>query len=225
MNSAMKTDEVRLTFAHRKAIITDSHVVYKSGKHGSAYVNKDAIYPYVDDVVRLCEEMARRIHAGRVIENAPDVLVGLVAGSVVLAHRVAEHLSTLYGREILSVYAEPSADGSSFVIKRGFDKLIAGKRSLPIEDVVTTGGSLKKVVEAIRSCNGVVVGAFALCNRGRITGADLGDIPEFEALLNVDLDMWEQPDCPLCKKGVPINTDVGHGREYLARLAAEQPQP
>jgi hypothetical protein len=41
--------------------------------------------------------------------------------------------------------------------------------------------------------------------------------PRFEALVNVVLDSWEEGECDLCKRGIPINTDVGHGREYLKK--------
>ena len=55
----------------------------------------------------------------------------------------------------------------------------------------------------------------ALCNRGGITAADLG-VPAFSALVTLSLDSWEATSCPLCRGGVPVNTDIGKGREFLA---------
>jgi orotate phosphoribosyltransferase len=58
----------------------------------------------------------------------------------------------------------------------------------------------------------------ALCNRGGVTAADL-DVPALVSLVELSLDSWEAADCPLCRAGVPVNTDVGKGREFLAARA------
>lgn len=188
-------------------IIRDSHVVYTSGRHGSAYVNKDAIYPHTALTSDLCRAIAERFRDAGV-----DVCLAPAIGGVILSQWTAHHLTALTGREVLGVYAEKTADGAGFVIKRGYDKLTSGKRVLVLEDVLTTGISVKRTVEAVRDVGGTVVGVGALCNRGGITPAELGDVPKLEALLSISLDSWEKADCPLCKKGVPLNTDVGKGK-------------
>jgi len=63
---------------------------------------------------------------------------------------------------------------------------------------------------------GTVIAAAALVNRGQVTSHNVGDVPLF-TLASVSLDAWDESDCPLCKKGVPVNTTVGKGREYLQR--------
>ena len=50
-----------------------------------------------------------------------------------------------------------------------------------------------------------------------MTAKDIGNPPVFEALVDVDLESWEEADCELCKKGIPVSTDVGHGREFASR--------
>jgi len=89
-----------------------------------------------------------------------------------------------------------------------------------VGDVLTTGGSAKKVVEATRALGGNIVGLGVLCNRGGITPQDVADPPKLFALVNVKLDAWDEAGCPLCAQNVPINTDVGKGREFLARKRA-----
>ena len=192
-------------------IITNSHIVYTSGKHGSAYVNKDAIYPHTSATSRLCQAIAEHFAPKNI-----DAVLAPAVGGVILSQWTAHHLSGLYGREVLGVYAEKAETGDSFVIKRGYDRLIAGKNVLVVEDVLTTGGSVKKVVETANAIGAKIVGVGALCNRGGISSAELGNVPELYALVNVTLDAWEEATCPLCAKGVPINTNVGKGREYLA---------
>jgi len=110
--------------------------------------------------------------------------------------------------------------GDAFVIKRGYDKLVAGKDVLVVEDVLTTGGSANKGVEATLALRGNIVGLGVLCNRGGITPQDVADPPKLFALVNVKLDAWDEAGCPLCAQNVPINTDVGKGREFLARKRA-----
>ena len=193
------------------AVITNSHIVYTSGKHGSAYVNKDAVYPHIWAISALCEEIAQRS-----VDYDAEAVIAPAVGGVILSTRVAESLEELgYVDHVLGVYADK--DGDNFVIKRGYDKLIKGKRVLVVEDVLTTGGSVKKVIEAVRACGGEVVGVGVLCNRGGIKTENIGNPPELFALVNVQMDAWDAEDCPLCKAGVPINTDVGKGREFLAK--------
>ncbi|MDP3740721.1 MAG: phosphoribosyltransferase family protein [bacterium] len=197
------------------AVITNSHLVYASGRHGSAYVNKDAVYPHTRQASMLARAIAERFFFGKVI----DAVVAPAVAGCILSSRVADHLCALTGRDVLAIYADK--DGDNFVIKRGQDKLIAGKSVLVVEDVLTTGASARKVVEEVRRLGCNVVGLGVLCNRGGVTPENVGGVPELTALVNVSLDSWEEADCPLCAQGVPINTDVGKGREFLAKRAGK----
>lgn len=212
----MLEQQVLKTLVQVGAVITDSHIVYTSGKHGSAYVNKDAVYPHTEITSELCRAIAEQFADGTV-----DVVIAPAIGGVILSQWTAYHLSKMTGgQEVLGVYAEKAEDGESFVIKRGYDKIVADRRVLVVEDVLTTGGSVKKVIEATRTLGGNVIGLGVLCNRGGITTQDVADPPELFALVNVTLDVWDEAECPLCAQGIPINIDVGKGREYLARKSA-----
>lgn len=206
----MNEQEVLEVLGKAGAVIVDSHIVYTSGKHGSAYVNKDAVYPRTDDTSRLCRAIAERFKKEDV-----EVVIAPAVGGVILSTWTAHHLSRFTGREVLSAYADKDGDG--FTIKRGYDKLVAGRRILVVEDLLNTGGSVKKVIDVVKRVGGIVVGLGVLCNRGGVTPEDVGGVPRLEALVNVKLDAWDATDCPLCKQGVPINTDVGHGRSFLAQ--------
>lgn len=211
----MDRNRILAILTNRQAVITNTHVVYTSGKHGSAYVNKDAIYPDTAAVSFLCYDLADEFTRLSLLHGVPlpDVVIAPAIGGVILSQWTAHHIHAL------ALYAEK--DGDKFIIKRGYDKLIKGKNVLVVEDVLTTGGSVKKVVEAVRACDGVVIGVGALCNRGGIKPADIGDVPVLVSLLEVTLDAYDEADCPLCKDGVPINTDVGKGREFLARKSGQ----
>lgn len=204
----MTAFEILETLAKVGAIITNSHIVYTSGRHGDSYVNKDAVYPHTGVTSRLCENIARHFLASEI-----EVVIAPAIGGVILSQWIAHHLGLLSGKEVLSLYAEKADDG--FVVRRGYEKILPGKRTLIVEDVLTTGGSVKKVVEICKTLNAGVVGVAALCNRGGISAQDLG-VKELYALVRVDLASWEEKDCPLCAKKVPVNREVGKGREFTA---------
>lgn len=205
---ALEELENKGILAETGAVLTDQHFVYTSGKHGSAYVNKDAVYPHSKETSNLCRTIAEHF-----ADSGAEVVIAPAIGGTILSQWVAYHLSELCGREILSVYAEK--EGESFIIKRGYDKLIPKRKVLVVEDVLTTGGSAKKVVEVTRALGGNVVGLGVICNRGGVRPEDVADVPELFALVNVTLDAWDEGECPLCKEGIPINIDVGKGREWL----------
>lgn len=202
-----------------QAILQNTHVVYTSGDHGSAYVNKDAVYTNPNAVSQLCRFFAEHFQAAR-----PEVVAAPAVGGVILSQWTAWHLYQL-GIPAQSVYAEKEEPKETpqngqrppvtFAFRRGYGDLIRGKRVLVVEDVLTTGGSLKAAIAAVRRAEGIVVGAGALCNRGRVTLAEMDDPPELYALTEFELETWKAADCPLCKQGVPVNVDVGKGRAFV----------
>lgn len=193
------------------AVIIDRHFVYTTGKHGSAYINKDAVYPHTVETSHLCETIAAHFK-----DRDVQTVIAPAVGAVILSQWVAFHLTQQKGRTVAGVYAEKAGD-TSFTIQRGYDQFVTDRDVLIVEDVLNTGGSARKVVDAVRAISGRVHAVAALCNRGCVTPHDLGDVPELFALADVQLDAWDEAQCPLCRQGVPINTTVGKGREYLAR--------
>jgi orotate phosphoribosyltransferase len=186
------------------AVLTGTHVVYTSGRHGETYVNKDALYTSTEDTSAVCKLIAEHFAAAAI-----DVVAGPTVGGVILAQWVAHHSAPRAdGRRPAAIYAE-EIDGLR-VFRRGYADFIPGRRVLVVEDILTTGGSARKVVEAVRAAGGEVAGLGVLCNRGGIT-AEMVGVPELYALTALPLSSWDATDCPLCRAGVPINTKVGKG--------------
>lgn len=102
-------------------------------------------------------------------------------------------------------------------IRPSYTRLVTNRNVLIVEDVINTGGTVQRVIEAIRELNGKVIGIAALCNQDNIEPPNLADISKFVALANIKNKIWNEGDCPLCQQGIPINTAVGHGQEFLAR--------
>ena len=141
------------------------------------------------------------------------MVVGPAIGGAIFAHVVAQELDLEVKYNILAAYSEKQPDGT-FLLKRGYDELVKGRHVIVVEDILTTGGSAAETVKAVRRAGGIVIGLCAIVNRGGVTREQL-DVPEFHALLDVNLDSWTRDECPLCKKCVQVNTNVGHGREFL----------
>jgi orotate phosphoribosyltransferase len=239
------------------AVLTNLHVVYKSGRHGVAYINKDELNPRSWDM----DELGRKI-ALMFMDSDIEVVVAPAVGAIDLKSAVSRHLTSLCGRNVYGVYAEKVESpvvtlGSgeqplslaiidprygegdarhrrvvtlvpgnellvrdeNFHFKRDQAKFVKGKRALVVEDILTTGGTAKRTVWAARDVGGIVVAVAAICNRGGVTAADL-DAPDLKAILNVVMDSYDEKDCPLCKNGVAITTEVGHGKAFLARQAS-----
>ncbi len=193
----MNEEKVLQIFNKCGAVIV-GHFIYTSGKHGSTYINKDALYPHTKETSDLCRAIAKHF-----ADNEVEAVVAPEKGGIILSQWVAFYLSEITGREVLAFYAEKTDDGD-FVIKRGGAQLkLPGKNVLVVEDILTTGGSAKKVIEAVRALGGNVVGLGAVCNRGGVTLKDVANPQELFALLNVNFDTWEEAECPLCAQSVP----------------------
>ncbi len=192
------------------AIITGSHIVYTSGKHGSVYINKDALYPHTVLSSEVGEMFAQKNK-----ELEIDTVVAPALGGIILSQWTAYHLSKLKGKEIFGVYTEKDSEKNQ-VFTRGYDRFIQGKNVLVIEDLTNTGGSVLKVVNSVRLAGGTVTAVSVMVNRNPdMVNESMMGAP-FSALGVLRAEAFDEPDCPLCKNGTPINTTVGHGKKYLA---------
>ena len=88
------------------------------------------------------------------------------------------------------------ADGK-MALRRGFS-VEPGEKVLVVEDVVTTGGSVKEVLELVREAGGDVVGVGSIVDR---TGGKMDFGVPFKAVYSAPVTSWEASECPLCKEG------------------------
>src|SRR3989338_415709 len=155
----MTSSDILNIFNKTGGLIQNSHIVYTSGKHGEMYLNKDAIYPHTKDISLICQEIAKRYQ-----DKGIEVVSAPALGGIILSQWTAYHLSNLTSKEVLGVYTEKTPDKNQ-VFTRGYDKLVKGKKVLVVEDITTTGGSVKKVIASVEAAGGEVVGVCILANR------------------------------------------------------------
>lgn len=204
-----REEEVKKILAKTNAVLTNGHFVYVSGNHGDKYINKDAIYPHTQELRKLCKMWAEDFAKQNI-----EVVVGPAMGGVILSNNTASELSRILKKDVPGVYAEKTGDGG-FEFTRGYDRFIKGKRVLIVEDVLTTGGSVKKVINETKLAGGKIVGICVIANRGGVKGRDVG-VKKISALLNLKFETIDPKLCNLCKTGVPINTNVGKGKLFIA---------
>jgi len=205
----LREKEVAKILGGANAVLTNGHFVYVSGKHGDKYINKDAIYPNINAIRKLCKMWAEDFK-----DSGVEVVVGPAMGGILLSHDTAGELSKILNNDIPGVYAEKNGDGG-FTFTRGYDAFIKGKKVLIVEDVLTTGGSVKKVIDLTRDAGGEIIGLGVIANRGGVKAEDVG-VNEINSLMDIQMVTMEASDCTLCKDGIPVNINVGKGKLFLS---------
>lgn len=198
-------------FRRRGIWLKDGHFVLQSGAHSTDYVEK--AMATVDPVFMM--EVAYSL-AQFMCEESIEVVVGPAVGAIIPAFALALALSEISGRVVQCCYAEKDGQGG-FMLKRGYGKLVAGKCTLTLEDVLTSGASSAKVNDALLAAGASLIGTAVLWNRGNVSAYDTHS-QFLLSLVNHALGSWPEVDCRTdgpCKDGVSVNTEHGHGATYV----------
>lgn len=187
-------------------LIEGTHVLYASGRHGDTYFNKNLLFANPRYMDFIGSEFAKSFSG-----DSFDAVIGPVTGGAILSSWTAHHASLTTGRTVASLYADKACDG--FVVKRGYGEYLRGKKVLVVEDVITTGGSVMKVLREVENHGGKVAGVAVICNRAGITKNELGKVPKLVSLISLNLTSYAPAECPLCAKGVPLSTELGHAKK------------
>ena len=168
--------------------IMHGHFLLTSGLHSPHYVEKFNVLQHPEYTEILCKAMAEKFKD----ENI-DTVVGPVTGGILLAHETGKALGTR------AIFTE--RENGKMTFRRGFS-LEKGERVLIVEDIVTTGGSIKEVIDVVREFGGIPVAVAMLVDRsnGKVS---LDEVP-CSALLHMDVETYAPEECPLCKKGMPL---------------------
>ncbi|NMP37366.1 MAG: orotate phosphoribosyltransferase [Clostridiales bacterium] len=166
-------------------VLLDGHFLLTSGRHSDRYLQCAKIFRNTKYSEELCKELA---------EKYADDNIQLVIGPAMGAVQMAYEVSRSIGCE--NFFTERDENGA-MQLRRGFE-IAEGQRVLVVEDVVTTGGSVKEVIELVRAAGGVVAGVGSIVDR---TGGKIDFGVPFRAVFSADVCSWEADECPLCKSG------------------------
>lgn len=167
------------------------HFLYASGKHGDTYVEKFNLLRNPMATSTICEHFVEQFRDMRI-----DVVVGPTTGGILLAFETARQLG------VAAAYAERASEGQSGrEIRRG-TTFAPGTRVVVVDDILTTGGSVRETLAALEPHPVEVVAVGVLVDRS--AGATtFGDVP-LVAIASRKFDAWDVDACPLCADNVPL---------------------
>jgi orotate phosphoribosyltransferase len=165
----------------------DGHFQLASGRHSSVYVEKFRLLEQPVQTEALC-----RMIADWARTLAPQLVAGPTTGGIIISYEVARLLG------VRGIFAESSNGGRAF--GRGF-QISPGERVLVVDDVLTTGGSIRDVLDAVRRLGGEVAGVAVLIDR---TGGTAAFDAPFFACLTLDIESYDPSECPFCTDGLPL---------------------
>lgn len=173
----------------RSSALLTGHFQLTSGRHSDRYVQCALLLAQPTHAEAAGKALAERL-AARVAAagGKPELVVGPALGGVVIAHEVARALGT-------PSYFTERKEGV-MELRRGF-QIKPGVRVVVVEDVVTTGGSVKEVIELVRKAGGRVEAVGSIVHRAKESPFDV----PYEALLQLVIESWEPAACPLCAQG------------------------
>jgi orotate phosphoribosyltransferase len=188
----MAVNEFDLLQVLREAgALKSGHFLLSSGRHSDQYVEKFDLLRNPRATERACKAIADRFRS-----EAIDIVVGPTTGGVILAFEVGRQLGCM------AAYAERKSDGSfGREIRRG-TTFSPGQRILVVDDILTTGGSVRETLSALKDQPIQIVAVAVLVDRsgGKVA---FGETP-LVALSTLDVKTWDPCDCDLCAKGIPL---------------------
>lgn len=183
----MLTSETLLRWLEECGALLNGHFLLTSGLHSDQYVEKFRLLERPDLVSAVCAEIVRRFANEKI-----DIVLGPAVGGVVLAFETARQLGCRY------LFSETEDGQRTF--RRGF-VLRPKERVLLVEDVVTTGGSIKATLKLAQESNAEIVGAAVLVDRGE---KPLQLSVRTEVLARLPLQTFSPDACPLCHQDIPL---------------------
>jgi len=172
------------------------HFLLTSGLHSPVYLQCALVLQNPANAEQLGRALAERFKGEKI-----DAVVAPAIGGILVAHEVARALGTR------ALFTE--REGGIMTLRRGFH-LERGERVLVVEDVVTTGGSTRETIDAVRQAGGVVVGAGSLVDRSG-GSVDLG-VPR-AALVSLLVAAYDPFNCPQCREGLLPPVKPGSRKE------------
>ena len=168
----------------KTGVLLTGHFQLTSGKHSNKYLQCAKVFQHPDISAEISKDLAEKYDGYDI-----DIVIGPAVGGIILAYEVARQL------EVRALFAE--RENGIMTLRRGFE-IQRGSKVLVVEDVITTGGSVKEVIDVVRSAGGEVVGVAAVVDRSG--GKALFDVP-FKSAIKIDIEVLEPGDCPMCKSG------------------------
>jgi orotate phosphoribosyltransferase len=177
--------------------LLSGHFRLSSGLHSDRYLQCARLLMWP----KRAEEAGREL-AGKLREFGAKSVVSPAIGGLIIGHETAR------GLELPAMFVERKE--GAFALRRGFS-LEPGEPVVVVEDVFTTGKSTREAAAAVEAAGGRVVAVGSIVDRG--LSPDAFAVPS-RSLLQLSVPSWPEAECPLCRKGAPIDSP---GSRFAAR--------
>ena len=178
------TQEQSLDCYRKTGAILKGHFKLTSGRHSDTYMQSAKLFIDTKQSEIVCKALAEKL-AGEKI----DLVVSPAIGGILMGYEVARQLG------VPNIFAE--RENGEMTLRRGF-AIEKGTKVVVVEDVVTTGGSVKEVVKLVQSMGADVVAVASLVDRSN-GNVDFG--VKYVNLISMEVTSYEPDECPLCKEG------------------------
>lgn len=175
-----------LEILEKTEVLLEGHFKLTSGRHSKNYLQCAKLFQYPEYAEIIAKDMAERYKGIQV-----DYVVGPAIGGIVWSYELARQMG------VKNIFAERENGEMSF--RRGF-QIQNGDQVVIAEDVITTGGSVKEVIEKVLEAGGKVVGVATVVNRSKMEY--LIDYP-IQSMISFDIETYEAEHCPMCQNGIP----------------------
>ena len=180
------TEDVVEIFEKSGAVLK-GHFLLTSGVHSPVYWEKFQVLQYPHFTEQLCGMIADHFRKEKV-----QIVAGPTTGGIILAHEVARQLGAR------SIFAEK--EGNERAFRRGFT-INPGEHVLVVDDILTSGGSIREVITAVTKRGGRVIGVGVLVDRST-QKIDFG-VPLFSCHHSETI-TYPPENCPLCAAQIPL---------------------
>lgn len=183
----MERKEIFRIFEDTGALQT-GHFLLTSGLHSPQYFQCALVLQHQNFLEKLCLDIVEYYYE----EEDIDVVIAPAIGGITVGQELARQLNVRF------IFTE--RENGKMVLRRGF-RLDQHKKVLIAEDVITTGGSVKEVIDIVESVRGYPIGIGAIVDRSE--GVVKFDMPLFSTI-QVKAVTYEPERCPLCNQNIPL---------------------
>lgn len=185
-----------------EVLMLNGHFDFGNGFHGPVYLNPHQLFRYPSTIWRFAQDLLDLLPAA--VVDATEIVTGPVTGGALLAHTIAGLLDSRRAITRPPTSFAPftvDADGGH-TLTRFYQRLVAGRRALVVDDVRNTGQTQAQCVELVRRAGGHVLATAEIYDRMEAI-VDAG-MPNFALAEYKAPDNVPAKSCPLCHAGVPV---------------------
>ncbi len=183
----MLSQERVLEILKEAGVLLEGHFLLTSGRHSNKYLQCAKIFQDTKYSEELCKDLAEKF-----TNDGVELVIGPAIGAIQMSYEVSRWLG------VKNIFAE--RENGEMTLRRNF-KIEKGQKVLVVEDVVTTGGSVKEVLKIVKEHGGEVVGVGVVVDR---TGGKIDFGTRIESVISMEVQSYEADNCPLCEQNLPL---------------------